>query len=334
MGLEDQISKARQVIHTDAYPISIGEMINIYKDGEIDIHPEFQRQYRWKDYQKSNLIESILLGIPLPSIFVAQRENGVWDVVDGLQRLSTILSFVGELKGEDGSILPPLILEKTPYLSALKGASWTGEIPNSFPISDDLKRAFKREKIDVKIIKKESDENAKFELFQRLNTGGSDLSEQEVRNCLLIMLKRDAYVWLKEASEFAEFQGCIALSDRLKDEKYTMELALRFVIATKYESDCEISESDIGPYITNQMKKLAQGDHFGSSEALFKKTFSLLYNELGDNAFKRFSPSKGRYEGQFSVSLFEYISTGVAYALQKNRNENDIAHKIHENSKK
>lgn len=333
MDLEDQISKARQVIHTDAYPMSIGEMINIYKDGEIDIHPEFQRQYRWKEYQKSNLIESILLGIPLPSIFVAQREDGVWDVVDGLQRLSTILSFVGELKDEDERILPPLILEKTPYLSELKGASWTGETPNSFAISDDLKRAFKREKIDVKIIKKESDENAKFELFQRLNTGGSDLSEQEVRNCLLIMLKRDAYVWLKKASELAEFQGCIALSERLKDEKYTMELALRFVIATKFDSESEVNESDIGPYITNQMKKLVQADHFNSSEALFKKTFLTLNKELGDNAFKRYSPSKERYEGQFSVSLFEYISTGVAFALGNDMTDEEVAKKIHGNSK-
>ena len=95
--LQNQIDTARMQVHTDSYPMSIGELINLYDDGELDIHPEFQRIYRWTDEQKSKLIESILLGIPLPSIFVAQRQDGIWDVVDGLQRISTILSFLGKM---------------------------------------------------------------------------------------------------------------------------------------------------------------------------------------------------------------------------------------------
>ncbi len=96
--LQTQIDAARMQVHTDSYPMSIGELVNLYEDGELDIHPEFQRVYRWSEEQKSKLIESIILGIPLPSIFVAQRRDGVWDVVDGLQRISTILSFMGKLK--------------------------------------------------------------------------------------------------------------------------------------------------------------------------------------------------------------------------------------------
>src|SRR5437870_10728564 len=88
MGLKDEIAQRRAAIHTDGYPMSIGELINLYRDGELDIHPEFQRFFRWSNEQKSRLIESLLLGIPIPSIFVSQRENGVWDVIDGLQRLS------------------------------------------------------------------------------------------------------------------------------------------------------------------------------------------------------------------------------------------------------
>ncbi|MFV4889500.1 DUF262 domain-containing protein [Acinetobacter baumannii] len=72
--LQEQIENARMQVHTDSYPMSIGELVNLYDDGELDIHPEFQRLYRWSDEQKSKLIESILLGIPLPSIFVAQRK--------------------------------------------------------------------------------------------------------------------------------------------------------------------------------------------------------------------------------------------------------------------
>lgn len=89
--LEKQISTARQSVYADGYPMSIGELTNLYKEGEMIIRPEFQRFFRWSQVQKSNLVESILLGIPIPSIFVAQTESGKWELVDGLQRVSTIL---------------------------------------------------------------------------------------------------------------------------------------------------------------------------------------------------------------------------------------------------
>ncbi|HEV3200590.1 MAG TPA: DUF262 domain-containing protein, partial [Bryobacteraceae bacterium] len=111
MGLQEEIDKTRAEIRTDGYSVSIGEWISIYEKAELDIHPEFQRFFRWSTRQKSRLIESILLGIPVPQIFVAQRPDGVWDVVDGLQRLSTIYQFVGILKDEDGKVQDPLTLE-------------------------------------------------------------------------------------------------------------------------------------------------------------------------------------------------------------------------------
>lgn len=98
MSLIEQINKKRRDIKTDGYPMAISEWVSMYEQGELDIHPEFQRFYRWSESQKTGLIESILLGIPLPPIFVSQRQDGVWDVVDGLQRLSTIFQFLGILK--------------------------------------------------------------------------------------------------------------------------------------------------------------------------------------------------------------------------------------------
>ena len=95
MGLQQEIDEKRKDIYTNKYSISIGELLHLYHDGELDVHPEFQRFLRWDDQQKTDLIESILLGIPIPPIFVAQRTDGVWDVIDGLQRLGTILQFVG-----------------------------------------------------------------------------------------------------------------------------------------------------------------------------------------------------------------------------------------------
>ena len=94
MNLLGQVEEKRKEIFTDSYPMSIGELVNLYKDGDLEINPAFQRFFRWTDLQKTRLIESILLGIPIPSIFVAQRDDGVWDLVDGLQRISTILNFM------------------------------------------------------------------------------------------------------------------------------------------------------------------------------------------------------------------------------------------------
>ena len=121
MNLQTQIDRHRKEIHTDSYPMSIGELINLYRDGDLEIHPEYQRFFRWSPLQKSRWIESVLLGIPLPSIFVAQREDGVWDLVDGLQRIATLLQFAGELQDEAGRRIEPLRLVGTKYLPAL---SW------------------------------------------------------------------------------------------------------------------------------------------------------------------------------------------------------------------
>ena len=91
--LQGQIDAKRREIQTEGYPMSVGELTNLYRDDELDIHPEFQRFFRWTQKQKSRFIESLLLGIPIPSIFVYQRQDGVWDVIDGVQRLSTIFEF-------------------------------------------------------------------------------------------------------------------------------------------------------------------------------------------------------------------------------------------------
>src|SRR4051794_34994136 len=99
MSLKSEVDSKRREISADNLSMSIGEILNLYKDHELDIHPEFQRVFRWGKQQKSRLIESLLLGIPLPPIYVAVSEEGVWEVIDGVQRLSTIFEFMGDLKG-------------------------------------------------------------------------------------------------------------------------------------------------------------------------------------------------------------------------------------------
>ena len=111
--------------------------------------------------------------------------------------LSTIYQFMGYLKDENGNYIEPLTLSGTKYLPGLEGKKWNNPDDPENSFSQDLRLIIKRSKISVSIMLKESDEKAKYDLFQRLNTGGSHLSPQEVRNCILVMLNKNFFLWLK-----------------------------------------------------------------------------------------------------------------------------------------
>jgi len=330
MALLDEINERRREIRTDGYAMSIGEWVSLYESKEIDIHPEFQRFYRWSDVQKTNLIESILLGIPIPPVFVSQRKDGIWDVVDGLQRLSTIYQFMGSLKDENGNNIEPLTLSGTKYLPGLEGKNWNNPDDPENSFSQDLRLIIKRSKISVSIMLKESDEKAKYDLFQRLNTGGSHLSPQEVRNCILVMLNKQFFLWLKNLASYEPFQECIALSDRPLSESYDLELALRFIIFSLIE-DVELNNvGDVGVFISDNMSEIASQEAFDNNmwNNLFRATFDLLANELGDSSFKRYNINRSKFMGGFLLSQFEVVAYGVAYNLHQNNSISELSKKV------
>jgi uncharacterized protein with ParB-like and HNH nuclease domain len=313
MSLQNEIDLKAKEIHSDSYPMSIGEIVSIYLGNELDIHPDFQRFYRWTLQQKSRLIESILLGIPIPSIFVAQRDDGVWDVVDGLQRLSTIFEFMGILKNADGEIIPQLKLSATRYLPSLENKVWDCEDKTQC-LSQTQRLIVKRSKLQIQIVKKESDKDTKYELFQRLNTGGTRLSDQEVRNCLLVMIDKAFFIWMKELSENPDFQNCISVSERAMNERYDMELVLRFLVY-RYTESSEISRStELNELLTTKLISFSEKQVFDKDKEkdVFTKTFQLLNASLGDNVFRKYSSSNDRFIGPFSISGFEAIIPGFS----------------------
>lgn len=318
MDLIEQLKIRIKEFKTDGYPMSIGEIINLYENDELIINPNFQRFFRWTKAQKSRLIESILLGIPTPAIFVYQREDGVWELVDGLQRISTILEFAGKLKGSDGKELEALILGGTKLLPGLEGITWDDDEENPLALPKMLQLAFKRSKMKVEIIQKESDANAKFEVFQRLNTGGTFLSEQEVRNCLLIMLNQPAFMWLEEISQLPEFENCLTLTDRAISERYDMELALKYLSLCK----SELGNKDISDFLTDNIDTLFVQNNIANEEekSKFKKLFSILNKATGELSFRRFD--NGKFQGRFLDSAFEPITIGLNHNLDS-YNEND-----------
>ena len=257
MPLEKEIEEKSQEISTDAYSMSVGELVALYRDNELDIHPEFQRFFRWTLGQKTRFIESLLLGIPVPSIFVSQTVIGKWDVVDGLQRISTVLELMGELKNQEGAFLPSLKLRGTKYLPSLEGMVWRKANPSDIELPLMAKLKIKRARFDIKIVLSTSDPKSKYELFQRLNTGGSIATDQEVRNCILIMVNRPFYQWTDSLNSDPNFQACLPLSERQLNEQFDMELVARFLTLRSLNLEASPKIEELGSFLTEEIIKMA-----------------------------------------------------------------------------
>ncbi len=245
--IEDKIAELRNTLRSDRLDMSFGEIMNIYEDGDLIISPEYQRAFRWNDKQRSDFIESILLGIPIPPIFVAEDENGKWELVDGLQRISTILSFFTILKG--------LSKEKTEKYKKLTSGELTEDILNNITIDSlplKMKITIKRAVCRVEILRWDSDFNMKYHLFKRLNTSASPLSVQEVRNCIFLGNFNNL---LKELAQNKIFKKIIPINSKLENEMYLEELILRF-FAFKFEyKNFEVKHS-IENFLDNFMEEV------------------------------------------------------------------------------
>jgi hypothetical protein len=315
MSLEEQIKAARHEIITDGYDMSIGEIMNLYEREEIVINPIFQRYFRWEASQKTRFIESILLGIPVPPIFVFQREDGIWELIDGLQRLSTLFEFAGILRDSRLAPRQERVLDGTKALPALAGKHWEpveGQDPSD-ALASAQRLEVKRARMRVEILKEGSSADAKFELFQRLNTGGSALAPQEVRNCVMVMIDPSFHEWLKDLAADPNFVSTVNITDAAKERQLDMELALRFVVfhEVPYRPGLDVHE-----YLDDAAVQLAQPNSVDRSEVsrLFRDTFQLINVHLGADAFRRFDGQ--RFLGQFLMSAFEVVAVGVATNLK------------------
>lgn len=313
MALDDEIALARKEILSDGYDMSIGELMNLYRDGEIVIQPEYQRLFRWDQTRKTRFIESILLGLPLPPIFVYQDAEGVWELIDGLQRLSTLFEFAGILKNADGELRAPSALEGTRYLPSLADKMWEpSEEGAVVGIGTSQQLQLKRARLRIEILKQESDPRAKYELFQRLNTGGDNLSEQEIRNCVGIMLNQPFQRWLNDLADEADFRVTIDQTDTAIARQAHVELALRFLAFrhVAYRPGLDVHE-----YLDDALFRLATDEDFdrGAERELFRRTFRLLCEAMGSNAFKRWNGAQ--FGGKFLMSVFEVVALGTSKNL-------------------
>ncbi|MGE1103393.1 DUF262 domain-containing protein [Peribacillus simplex] len=296
--LEKEISDARNNLTTDRLDMSYGEIMSMYDRGEIIINPEFQRLFRWSTYQKTRFIESILLGIPTPPIFVAEDDEGRWELVDGLQRISTMLSFFGELKTQpeknNWNLIEGDLIKKFDNLSSK-------QMPLKF--QRNIKRTYCR----VEILKWDSKLDMRYELFNRLNTGGASLSEQEIRNCIFRGISSEFNDYLDRMAKSETFVNLINVSDQKKSEGYLQELVLR--ISSLYKNWKNVDTTNISKYLTKFMESAVRNGFDYSFENLLERTINIL-SPLGPSIF-RFT------NNQLSTSLIDGIFIGISMNIDK-----------------
>jgi len=306
-----QLELAQAQVRADGYEMSIGELISIYEKGEIEISPSYQRLFRWSLEQKSSFIESILIGIPIPPLFVFQNADGRWELVDGLQRLSTLLEFRGVLRKGDAKSkkMPASRLLGTSLLPELENISWS-KSADAKELPDALKLRVQRARIRVEILQTGSSPRSRFELFQRLNTGGSLLTRQEIRTCSVIMANPKFQAWLESLAKFKPFVESTKLTAIAKERQRATELVVKYLVLNhvSYKSGWDLHD-----YLDHGIVQLAlaTAKEFDKAkeEERFKEVFSLIHQQLSARAFRR--ESKGKLVGSFSDAAFEALSVGV-----------------------
>lgn len=311
-----EIEQSQRLVRTDAYQMSIGEVVNLYKEGDLIINPNFQRLFRWELGQKSKLIESLLLGIPLPPIFVFETADSKWELIDGLQRLSTILEFMGLLSSE-GIKSAPSCLEATKYLPSLSNVVWEKSedvldvpIDEQNPLDKSLQLAIRRARLGVEILKRPSDNNTKYDLFQRLNSAGTPANPQELRNCVIIMVNADYYTSLKKLGDLNAFREVTSVNEEQVERQKHMEYASRFLTHTYIHYDGKL---DVEEFIDDGMMQLAAAGPSTEAEHTFNKTFETLYRLFGANALRRIE--NGSHTGRIGLAALEAIAIGIARNL-------------------
>lgn len=319
--IEQEIAK----IHTKQLDISFNEIADMYLSGELNIKPEFQRLFRWSEEKRSRFIESLILEMPVPPIFVIEVEEGKFELIDGLQRISSYLHFRGVLKSpdsDDDQAVPPLRLSGCEIAPVLNGYTFN-DLPATYQIR--LKRNF----IRMQIIRKENDPMLRYHMFKRLNTGGEQLQPQELRNCTVRLISDDFANFISEISENESFQNTTGnISDFNSQIAYREELALRFFANKNYISRYV---KNIEPFLDEYMKNVSlpasSHDHVGfdyqEEKAHFEKLFLILDKALGGKAFGSKNPRSDDITDSFRIYHFESIPLAISSIIDKVNSDDD-----------
>lgn len=299
-------------VRTDAFDLSFGEIVHLHSSKELIIQPEYQRLFRWSLEQRSRLIESILLELPIPQIFVIENPDGVLELIDGLQRVSSMIQFLNPTVLE----LEPLRLDGCDLIEDLNNKTF-----DDLPLN--LRHRLKRASVRTIVIKRQSKSFLRYEMFKRLNTGGSFLSPQEIRNCSARMLGEDGtqfYAFLQRMASMPDFRTCTEpLSQEDRDQRADEELVLRF-FACKDSQD--LFKGSVRDWLDGVMEGiLLKKIRFDAAneERAFSEVFSYLNATFGENAFVKYRGATPL--GGLAPAYYEAVSIGIFNSLPNLRNK-------------
>jgi len=199
---------------------------------------------------------------------------------------------MGDLKDPDNrEDMPPSLLVSTKYLTSLNNVVWQkSELIKDVDLNDqvELDKSFqiviRRARLGVEILKRPSDNNTKYDLFQRLNAGGTQANAQELRNCIIIMVDKRYFLFLKSLANNPEFKEIIAATDDQIERQRHVELVTRFFVHNYIPYDGKLDPEE---YIDEGIVTLAKGGPQSEAETRFIDTFGLLKRVYGENALRR-----------------------------------------------
>lgn len=300
-------------VFTEQGDPEIDSLHNKFKRGILDIQPDFQRHFVWDSGKSSRLIESVLLDIPLPLIYLSEEvdeNNKITEhVIDGQQRLTSFFSFIDGAfpNGADFRLSGLRVFTELNKKSYKK-------------LPEELQDKIKYYKIRVVKFRKESDKELKFEIFERLNTGAVSLNDQELRNCIYRGPYNSLLIELSENKDFRYLLNLSGPDKRMKD----VSLTLRF--ASFFHSTYLNYKPSMRMFMNNDMEKYRNISNSDRAELKngFKNSVMIIKTLLDKNAFKRFYRGTDKvHDGyweqkKMNTSLFDILMYSFS-KLDKNK---------------
>lgn len=289
----DEIPKEDRILRTQAYDKGISDIVSMINNKDIILDPEYQRNYVWDNKKSSLLIESILLNVPIPVIYVAEDEDGSWSVVDGLQRLYSLKRFFGgEFK-----------LRGLEVLKEFNGKTFSSLNPKA-------QRIIRNGILRVIVILKESHPEIKYDIFMRLNRGAIKLNEQELRNCLFRGKLNDLIMNLRQNPIFLKLLGLNEPHQRMDDA----ELVLRYLAVSENFERKSNTISNYGKmkvFLNKycEINRNPNADKLKILEEKFNSTISKVLEIFGEKALYR-SDDAGQYETRPNRSIYDCLMIG------------------------
>ena len=291
-----EIPKEVRKINTQAYDKSVSDLIRMIEDKDIILDPDFQRNYVWDNKKASLLIESIILNVPIPVVYVSQSEDDTWTVIDGLQRLWSLKRFFdGKFKLTGLEILTELNKQD---ISSLNSKAL---------------RMLKNGLLRVIMITNDSNEDIKYDVFMRLNTGSVHLTEQELRNCLY---KGSLNRLLKDLTSNEQWLSLLGISEphkRMADR----EMILRFFsLHQNWDSKLGVITNYKGRmknFLNDYMKQnqnVSQNIVIQHKE-LFDSTVNKVVAVFGENAFRTLNESADQ-ERSINRAIMDVIMVSLS----------------------